>query len=133
MFSRIVEKVGNDDIHKVTVLGLSFKKGVKSFDTSHTIKLINMLIKEDKQVVVHDPFITSEVFNFPTDKNIYSACDGADCVIISTAHSEYEHIDLKRLRSVMKGNLIVDIRNLFNPEKMIATGFKYYGFGNVND
>ena len=42
---------------KITILGLSFKKDVKSFETSHTLKLIHLLKEKGYDVTVHDPFL----------------------------------------------------------------------------
>jgi len=130
MFKNIIGMI-DDNTQVIAILGLSFKKDVKSFDTSHTIKLIKMLREYGKEVIVHDPFITNdEHFDFNTKRDIYSTCTGADCLIVSTAHSEYETLDLNKLKKVMKGNLIIDVRNLFIPEKVRNAGFKYYGLGN---
>ncbi len=128
LFSSIVGSL-NDDIHKVAIFGLSFKKDVKSFETSHTLKLIRLLVERGKAVVVHDPFITDEKFSFDIEKDPYQACRGADCLIISTAHSAYGTLDLARIKAAMTGQLVIDIRNILKPEAAARAGLEYHGLG----
>jgi len=129
IFTSIASELGESS--QVTILGLSFKNDVKSFDTSHSLKLIKLLKSKNKRVVVHDPFIADEHFEFETNPDVYEACRGADCVIISTAHSEYKRIDLPKLCSVMKGKMLVDVRSLFKPEQVASAGMEYRAIGSM--
>jgi UDP-N-acetyl-D-mannosaminuronic acid dehydrogenase len=131
LFSDIANSLG-DDIHKVAIFGLSFKKDVKSFETSHTLKLINLLTERGKSVVVHDPFIADEKFPFDTAVDPYLACLGADCLVVSTAHTAYGTLDLTRIKAAMSGWLVIDIRDTFKPEAVAAAGLKYRGLGRGN-
>jgi nucleotide sugar dehydrogenase len=130
IFKNIVNEVG-EEYKQVTVLGLSFKKDVKSFDTSHSLKLISLLQEKGKRVIVHDPFITDEHFTFEVNADVYEACRGSDCIIVSTAHSEYEQLDLGKLKSVMRGRLIIDLRSLFSPSEVASLGMDYRGIGSM--
>jgi len=120
---------------KITVLGLSFKPDVKSFETSHTLKLIHLLKEKGYEVTVHDPFLAEPqlpTVNCQLSTDLYQAIEGSDCVILSTAHSEYNQIDFDKVKEIMRGNLIIDIRGMFSPEKVIASGLRYKGIGRTN-
>ena len=130
VFQHIVDMIDKDS-GKITVLGLSFKKDVKSFETSHTLKLAHLLSEKGYEVTIHDPFLDDTQFQFKIDPNLYHAIAGSDCVILSTAHSEYNQIDFNKVKEIMKGNLIIDIRGIFSPEKVAESGLKYKGLGRI--
>lgn len=118
---------------KITILGLSFKKDVKSFETSHTLKLVSLLVKKGYDVTVHDPFLDDAVFQFKTDPDLYHAIENSDCVILSTAHSEYERLNLNKIKKVMRGDLIIDIRGIFHLKEVLASGLRYKGIGRISN
>lgn len=112
---------------KVAILGLSFKPDIKAFEHSPTFKIVELLKGYD--VVVHDPFLEGEKFNFKTEKNFYEAIKGVECILLSTSHSVYKRIDFKRVKKLMKGNLVVDGRGLFDRKEVEGAGLKYKGVG----
>jgi len=114
---------------RVTILGLSFKPDVKSFDTSHSLKLINLLIEKGYHVQVHDPFLDEKNYGFNTESDLFRALTGVDCLILSTAHSDYKSLDFKKVKTHMNGNLVIDIRNYFNPGDVHSAGLRYKGLG----
>ncbi|HEY91849.1 MAG TPA: nucleotide sugar dehydrogenase [Dehalococcoidia bacterium] len=128
VFQYVVDMLG-ETVKRVTVLGLSFKKDIKSFETSHTLKLVELLERNNKEVVVHDPYLTDEVFPFEVDTDIYKSCREADAVIISTAHSVYNSLDFNKLGSIMNGRVIIDVRNILDPAEARRCGFEYHGLG----
>jgi nucleotide sugar dehydrogenase len=116
----------------VTVLGLSFKPDVRSFDTSHTPKLVKLLQKRGYSVTIHDPFLNgSEQLLEPArlSSNLYQSLEDADCLILSTAHQQYKQIDFARVKELMRGDLVIDIRGAFAPEKAEQKGLRYRGLG----
>ncbi len=115
---------------RVVILGLSFKPDIKTFENTHTLKLIDAL-KAAHEVVVHDPFLDEEVFEFEVEKDFYKAVEGADCIVLSTAHSVYKKMDWKELKKRMRGDLIVDVRGFFDADDVEANGLKYKGVGRV--
>jgi UDPglucose 6-dehydrogenase len=62
-------------------------------------------------------------------KNPYEAAQGADALVIVTEWDAYRALDLKRLRQEMKAPLIVDLRNIYKADEMIANGFRYISVG----
>jgi len=112
---------------RVTVLGLSFKPNIKAFEHSHTLKIIELL--KDYEVVVHDPFLEEEKFPFKTEKDVYKAINGSDCIILCTSHSVYKELEFKKVKKLMKGNLVVDGRGFFDPKEVVTAGLLYRGVG----
>ena len=118
---------------KAALLGLSFKPDIKTFENSHTLKLIDALRAKSREheIVVHDPFLGDEEFDFKVEKDLYKAVEGVDCVILATAHSIYKEMDWKEMRKRMRGDLVVDVRGFFDAEEVEANGLRYKGVGRI--
>ena len=59
----------------------------------------------------------------------YQAVAGADAVVLVTEWPEFRALDLGRVKRLMRGDVFVDGRNLYDPEALRALGFHYYGVG----
>ena len=130
IFTVITDMVPNE-VQNVTILGLSFKPGVKSFETSHTPRLVKKLEERGLNITVHDPYLENTLYNFKTEANLCQAITGADCLILSTAHEQYKTLDLTQVKSLMNGDLVIDIRAFWEPEEIKQYGFKYKGLGRM--
>ena len=127
MFRQVAGMVGENK--RVAVLGLSFKADIKAFDHSHTTRLVRKLQERGCQVVVHDPLLNGAVPSLPVESDVYKAVEGCDCVVLSTAHSFYRSLDLHKVKTLMKGDILIDIRNLFDPFEVERCGLRYQGLG----
>ena len=100
-----------------------------------TLKLVDALRVRAKprehEIVVHDPFLGSEEFDFRVEKNLYKAIEGVDCIILATAHSGYKKMDWEEIRKRMGGDLVVDVRGFFDAEEVEAKGLRYKGIGRI--
>lgn len=130
VFQDVVDMV-DEGSKKVAILGLSFKNDIKSFETSHTLKLAGLLEEKGCDVTIHDPFLDDTSFQFKTDPNLYHAIEDSDCVILSTAHSEYGQIDFSKVKKIMSGNLIIDVKGMFSPKEVLGSGLRYRGIGRI--
>ena len=65
--------------------------------------------------------------------NAYKAIKGADCIILMTEWNEYRSLDFKRVKKLMKGDIFVDLRNVYDPKQMKEAGFRYYSVGRVSE
>jgi UDPglucose 6-dehydrogenase len=61
--------------------------------------------------------------------SVYEACEGADALLICTEWPEFKELDLKRIKKLLKQPVIIDGRNIYNPEVMKKHGFRYYSIG----
>jgi UDPglucose 6-dehydrogenase len=59
----------------------------------------------------------------------YSTMAGADAVAILTEWNEFRALDLDRMKSLLKSPVMIDLRNIYNPEEMAAAGFAYVCVG----
>jgi UDPglucose 6-dehydrogenase len=67
--------------------------------------------------------------NLTLAKNPYELAAGCDALVLVTEWNEFKHLDLARLRSVMKTPVCIDGRNVYEPEVMRQAGFIYRGIG----
>ncbi len=119
---------------KLGVLGLAFKGGTDDVRESPAILLIQSLLQEGCEISAYDPAAherAREVLNSSVRlaEDAYDAARGADALLILTEWEEFAALDLKRLRSELKYPIVIDGRNLYDPEVMAASGFTYYSVG----
>ncbi len=119
---------------KLGVLGLAFKGGTDDVRESPAILLIQSLLLEGCQISAYDPAAHSRAAEVLTSSvrfaaSAYDAARNADALLILTEWEEFASLDLKRLRAELKYPIIIDGRNLYDPEVMAKNGFTYYSVG----
>lgn len=119
---------------RLGVLGLAFKGGTDDIRESPAILLVQSLVQEGCMVAAYDPAASErarEVLpsNVEFVSNAYEAAAGADALLILTEWEEFATLDLRRLNSKLRYPIVIDGRNLYNPETMAAHGFSYYSVG----
>jgi UDPglucose 6-dehydrogenase len=118
----------------VAVWGLAFKAETDDMRESPSIPLVEGLLSRGAEVRVHDPkavetaqaLFGDRVFYAPDP---YAAVQGADALAIVTEWLVYRNPDFERLRVAMVRPLIVDGRNLYDPQRLKSLGFEYHGIG----
>jgi len=126
---KIVEKLKSQMAlkgRKIGILGLSFKPNTDDMRDAPSIEIINALKEEGANVACYDPQGKSE---HNTCQNPYEACDDSDALLILTEWEEFRGIDLKKARRLMKGDTLIDGRNIYDPDEVRAAGFNYLGIG----
>lgn len=120
----------------LAVLGLAFKGGTDDIRESPAIEIVQMLLKEGCCVTLFDPAATertkavlqpSEQVRYASD--IYEAAQNAHAALVMTDWQEFATIDLDRLRRALRHPIVIDGRNLFDPEVMLDKGFTYFSVG----
>jgi len=119
---------------KLGVLGLAFKGGTDDVRESPAILLIQSLLQEGCQISAYDPAAqdrAKEVLNSGVSfaESAYDAAREADALLILTEWEEFAVLDLKRLRMELKYPIVIDGRNLYDPDVMASHGFTYYSVG----
>jgi len=111
----------------VTVLGLAFKANTDDVRYSPAITTINALYEKGAIVRVYDPVAMENMRKiFPHlmyYSSAYDAAKDADALIIITDWDEFKHLDFVRLKNIMHYPMIVDARNIINPEILKRLGF----------
>jgi UDPglucose 6-dehydrogenase len=119
---------------RLGVLGLAFKGGTDDIRESPAILLVQTLLQEGCQIAAYDPAAQErarELLNSSVEyaSDAYEAASGADALLILTEWDEFASLDLDRLREQLKYPIVIDGRNLYDPEAMAAHGFTYYSVG----
>jgi len=117
----------------IGVLGLSFKPDTDDMRMAASIEVIDWLKKEKAKIKVFDPQAMPKAKEFITGvtycKDAYDVAKGASCLLIVTEWNEFKQLDLVKIKKLMKQPLIIDGRNIFEPESLEKIGFKYLCVG----
>jgi UDPglucose 6-dehydrogenase len=133
VFGRVEEAVWNVEGKRIALLGLSFKPDTDDIRSSPPLALASRLLQEGAEVVGYDPRAAAaaqrEVPGLRVVDTAYEAVTGAHCLVLATEWPEFGDLDLGRLRGLMAHPVVVDGRNLFDPDAMREAGFWYYPTG----
>lgn len=113
---------------RVCILGFAFLEGSDDTRNTPALPLYNLLKEACKEVVVHDPHVR-EYEGVALTQRLEHALKDKDCVAVVTRHKEYSDIQLKWLKDILATPVIVDGRNVFDPEDCVKAGFSFRGVG----
>ena len=117
----------------IGVLGLAFKPNTDDMRYAPAIDVIEYLQGEGASIKAFDPQAMKEAARLLPKvtlcKDPYEVARGADCLAILTEWNEFKELDFKRLKKLLRQPLIVDGRNIYDPARMQALGFRYVGVG----
>lgn len=117
----------------IGILGLAFKPNTDDMRFAPSIDIIKELQREGAKIRAYDHAAADKakhiLSNVEFCSNAYGAAEDADALIILTEWDEFKKLDLNKIRSIMKHPLIIDGRNIFNPEDVKAHGFAYISIG----
>jgi UDPglucose 6-dehydrogenase len=133
MLAKIESALDGVQGRTVAVLGLSFKPNTDDIRESPALPIVQGLVDRGATVRAFDP----EAMNgcrplFPTltfCDNAYEAAEGADALVIITEWNQFRKLELDRLHAALRQPLVIDLRNLYEPEKMANAGFEYVSIG----
>jgi UDPglucose 6-dehydrogenase len=141
---------GNDRLENhlnsitIAILGLSFKPNTDDIRESPAIAIIQNLLNDGVNIRAYDPVAmenakkllteTSVIplnppFNITFCNDAYDACNGADAVVIVTEWNQFRNLEIERVKQLLKQPYFFDLRNIYDPQKMQALGFRYYSVG----
>jgi UDPglucose 6-dehydrogenase len=135
LLDRLVSRLGEDlDGKTVAVWGLAFKPNTDDMREAPSIVTIEGLLERGARVVAHDPVAGVEARHHFGDRieyadSNYAALAGAAALVIHTEWQPYRRPDFTRMKAAMSGRLVLDGRNLWDPEKMAERGFEYVCIG----
>jgi UDPglucose 6-dehydrogenase len=118
----------------VGVWGLAFKAETDDMRESPAIPVIEGLLDAGARVQTHDPKATDSARMIFGDRVMYaadpySAAHGVDALLVMTEWLVYRNPDFERMRKLVRRPLLIDGRNLYDPDRMAALGFEYHGIG----
>jgi len=134
MVDRVVRALGGDvSGQRVGVLGLAFKPNTDDMRDAPSIPIIKSLVEQGAIVSAFDPVAREQAeqvlsgIEFASDA--YQAAEGADVLVIVTEWDEFRALDLERIAAVLRGKILVDLRNVYDRSEAEEAGLKYYGIG----
>jgi UDPglucose 6-dehydrogenase len=118
----------------IGIWGLAFKAETDDMRESPAIPVIEGLLDAGARVQTHDPKATDSARMIFGDRVMYaadpySAAHGVDALLVMTEWLVYRNPDFERVRKLVRRPLLIDGRNLYEPERMATLGFEYHGIG----
>lgn len=132
--SRIITCLGQRPRgRRVAILGCAFKANTDDVREAAVLAVVPALVEQGVEVRLHDPkpppFGVYELDGATWHASPYAAAEGADAIVILTEWEEYRRLDLRRLALRSAARLMIDYRNLFDPEAAAAAGLDYHSLG----
>ncbi len=135
MAARVIASAGGSVRGKtIAVFGLTFKPETDDMRDAPSIPIVGRLIEDGAIIRAFDPEGMEQARGVLPGAVVYcrdamDAAQGADLLVIVTEWNEFRAIDPVRLREAMRGDLVMDLRNLYEPAAMRAAGFRYQCIG----
>lgn len=134
MADRILSACAGDVKGKtVCMLGLTFKPNTDDMRESPSIDIIAALQAKGARVRVYDPAGMDEAKKVISDvdwcPDAYEAIKGSDVIALVTEWNEFRSLNLDRIKELMSSPVMVDLRNVYDPQEMIGKGFDYHSIG----
>jgi UDPglucose 6-dehydrogenase len=133
MFDKVKKALWVMKDKQIGVLGLAFKPNTDDIRLAPSIKVIRRLLAEGAVVRATDPEAMGRTravlpeLRYSADP--YEVARGADALLILTEWEQFRKLDWKRIRKEMARALVIDGRNMLNPQEMKTLGFEYVSFG----
>lgn len=136
LYRKLLKAFGGDLKGKTIALwGLAFKPETDDMREAPSVVTANLLLAAGAKVKAFDPQAMNESKkHYLKDtieycRNIYDAAEGADAVVLVTEWKQFRLPNWENVKSVMRGNVVIDGRNIYNSAEMKQLGFVYASIG----
>jgi UDPglucose 6-dehydrogenase len=134
MVEKIVKTLDGDIAGKtIGVLGLSFKPNTDDIRESPAMIIIPALQERGARVKAYDPAsmpLAQQVLqHVEYCQDAYATCAGSDALVLATEWNQFRALDMERVRSLLSKPVLIDLRNVYEPDTMKRLGFKYAAVG----
>lgn len=134
VYDKIIKAVGDVKGKTIAILGLAFKPETDDMREAPALVVIDKLLKDGATVRVFDPIAMDECKRRIGDvvtycKNMYDASDGADVFALITEWRQFRMPSWNVINKVMKGNVVIDGRNIYDRQELEEQGFVYTRIG----
>jgi UDPglucose 6-dehydrogenase len=117
----------------IGILGLSFKPNTDDLRESPALEIIHLLQTEGADVRIFDPVAMERARQMVRGvvfcENAYQVAEGAEALVLVTDWNQFKQLDMARIKAAMASPLLIDGRNVYDPEQMRRLGFDYVGVG----
>tara|TARA_B110000503_G_scaffold24161_1_gene38002 strand:- start:446 stop:1738 length:1293 start_codon:yes stop_codon:yes gene_type:complete len=135
MVEKIQKALGGSVANKtIAVLGLTFKPETDDMRDAPSLTIIPALIEQGARIKAHDPHGMDEAAKELPDTVEYAddiddAVRNADATVLMTEWNQYRGLDLAKLKDLMRGDVFVDLRNVYEKQRMQEHEFNYFCVG----
>lgn len=133
MVEKIRDAVGGLKGKTLAFLGLSFKPNTNDLREAPALAIGRELVAEGATIRAYDPEALTEACQMMSElkpcQDTYHAAEGADALVIMTEWNIFRNLDFEKLKATMRAPLLIDLRNVYDPERVTATGFKHVSVG----
>ncbi len=114
---------------RIGLLGLTFKAGTNDLRDSPALSVASMLSAHGADIAAYDPAVDGELPGMTVFGDAYRAARGADAVVLLTEWPEFRQLDWAYLAGQMRGDAVIDTRNLLEPRVVLDAGLSWQGIG----
>src|SRR6185312_15453592 len=135
MAMRVIAACGGSVRGKtIAVLGLTFKPETDDMREAPSLSIVSRLVGDGARIRAFDPEGMDQArLVLPPEvaycRDAIDACAEADALVLITEWNEFRALAPERLREAMRGRIMIDLRNVYDPVAMRAAGFAYHGVG----
>lgn len=137
--ARMIKKIraaldGVESGKTIAVLGLTFKPETDDMRDAPSLAILPNLVDKGAHIRAHDPQGVKEARGLLPGgivycDDVYETVTNADAIVLLTEWNEYRGLDLARVKELMRGDVFVDLRNVYKPDSVRSAGFKYTSIG----
>ena len=135
LLEKLQAALGNLNGRTLAVLRLAYKPLTDDVRESRAMDFVRLLLAESASVQAYDPAANAAAAQILQDErlrycdNVLQTATAADALVILTEWNEFRNLDFAQLRQTLKGDLILDSRNVLDPAAVVAHGYTYLGRG----
>jgi len=134
MAGKIIEACGGDVQDKtIGILGLTFKPNTDDMRDSPSLDIVPALLAAGAKIRAYDPEgmeeAKKELVGIEMMGGPYEVANNADAIVILTEWDQFRALDFERIATQMKKPVMVDLRNIYNPDELRQDGFTYVSIG----
>ncbi len=139
VFRKLNNAFNNDLKGKtIAIWGLTFKPDTDDMREAPSMVVINKLLEAGASVRIYDPIAMEETreklegSRVEFCKDVYDSAKGADAVALITEWKQFRLVNWSGIKQLMRGNVVVDGRNIYDAAELISEGFNYYSIGKMH-
>jgi len=133
MVGKIEQTLGGLQGKTIGVLGLSFKPNTNDLRDAPALTIIEGLLNAGCAVRAYDPVSLEEgsklLPKITPCADPYEAAKGSDALVILTEWNQFRNLEFDRLKTLLRQPLLIDLRNVYEPERVVGMGFRYVSVG----
>jgi len=132
--AKLRTELGSLEGRTIGVLGLAFKPNTDDLRDAPALELIHLLQHEGAQTRAYDPAAMTNARPMLGDdvyfaRDPYDLATGCDAIALVTEWNEFKELDMRRIHQAMRMPVLLDGRNIYDPDEMVRIGFGYFGMG----